>query len=346
MSDTLELVRELVSLPGPPGQEDEVRDAVARHVSAMGFESRVDAKGNLLVGLSEAAFEKPRVVVTAHLDEIALMVSQISADGSLRVVPLGGLMPYKWGEQPVEILSREPIPAVISFGCIHTESPAAVSNAARSGPLIWQQAFLFTGVSRRELASAGVRPGVRVVLARDRRIVREIGPFLCSYFLDDRADLVALLLTLEMLKEGGFAGDVLFAATTSEEVGGEGALYLMHRLQPEVCIALEIGPSVPESPFLPDSDPTIWVNDNFSAIAAKDITLLEEVCLEMGQQPHWQALSRGGSDASCAASKGLCARPITLGLPVENSHGYEIMHRDAPEELARLAVGVVKRVVA
>src|SRR5438067_2456127 len=125
MFDTIDLLHELVSLPGPPGQEDEVRDAVARHVTALGMESRVDAKGNLLVALSEAAFDRPRVVVTAHLDEIALMVSQVLSDGTLRVVPLGGLHPWKWGEQPVEVLSRNPIPAVVSFGSIHTESPAS-----------------------------------------------------------------------------------------------------------------------------------------------------------------------------------------------------------------------------
>ena len=66
MFDTLDLVRELVALPGPPGQEVEVREAVARHVEELGLESRVDAKGNLLVALSPAAFEKPRAVVTAH----------------------------------------------------------------------------------------------------------------------------------------------------------------------------------------------------------------------------------------------------------------------------------------
>src|SRR5512143_4097872 len=103
MFDTLELIRELVALPGPPGQEDEVREALDRHVQAIGFDGRVDAKGNLLVGLSHRAFEAPRIVVTAHLDEIALMVSQVLGDGTLRVVPLGGLHPWKWGEQPVEI---------------------------------------------------------------------------------------------------------------------------------------------------------------------------------------------------------------------------------------------------
>ena len=64
------------------------------------------------------------------------------------------------------------------------------------------------------------------------------------------------------------------------------------------------------------------------------------------QSYHQQYLSRGGSDASCAASKGLTARPVTLGLPVENSHGYEIMHRDAPGEMLRLLLAYLAMIGA
>jgi putative aminopeptidase FrvX len=77
---------------------------------------------------------------------------------------------------------------------------------------------------------------------------------------------------------------------------------------------------------------------------ATDGDILAERCAEIGISPHWQYLSRGGSDASCAAAKGFTARPVTLGLPVENSHGYEIMHKDAPEELKRLLLDYLSNV--
>lgn len=354
MLDSVELIRELVAVPGPPGQEEAVRSAVEAHVRALGYECAVDAKGNLLVPLPggpsfpserERGGRQVRAVVTAHLDEIALMVSKVEADGSVRVTPLGGLHPWKWGEQPVEIWARgSPVPGIVSFGCVHTNSPLSVAQQARTGPLIWEQAHLFTGLSHGELERRGVRPGVRVALARDRRTVRELGPFLASYFLDDRADLVAWLLALEALRGEVFPSGVVFAASVAEEVGGEGVSYLLHRLQPDVCVALEIGPSVPESRFYPDEQPTVWVNDSFAAIAARDIDIVDDVCDELGLYPHWQALSRGGSDASCTAARGLTARPITFGLPVENSHGYEIMHRDAPVQLARLTAAYLRRI--
>src|SRR5205807_127142 len=68
--DSTKLITELVAIPGPPGYESDVRDAVAAHVASLGFEHSTDAKGNLLVRVSEGAADSPSVVVTAHLDEL------------------------------------------------------------------------------------------------------------------------------------------------------------------------------------------------------------------------------------------------------------------------------------
>ncbi len=107
LPDARALLADLVALPGPPGQENAVRDYVAGHVRALGYEAREDAKGNLLVPLGDGdAAARPSVVVTAHLDEIALLVTRIEADGALQVAPLGGAHVWKWGEGPVEAMGK------------------------------------------------------------------------------------------------------------------------------------------------------------------------------------------------------------------------------------------------
>ena len=351
MTDALELVRELVALPGPPGQEALVRQAVVAHAERLGCVHETDARGNLLLSLPKAARlpDAPDVVVMAHLDEIALLVVRVEPDGRLVVAKMGGAFPWKWGEGPVQILApRETLTGVLSFGSIHTEDTGSVAHQAKERALTWADARVFMGLSPDDLAGRGVRAGTRVVLHPSRRVVTEFGDFVAAPFLDDRADLAAMLLALEALADAPteWHGRILFAATAAEEVGGQGALWLLRQRPATVGIALEIGPCVPESPFALDDQPTVWVNDGYSAMQARDSDLVARAAASVGQTPHFQALSRGGSDASCAASYGLVARPITLAFGAENSHGCEIMHRRAVPNLAALLGATLTEVLA
>jgi putative aminopeptidase FrvX len=335
MSRTLDLLQDLVSIPAPPGQEEELAGFLQGKVEDLGFKPSIDAKGNVLVRGSDSS-QSPRIIVTAHLDEVALMVTGLLSDGRLEVTNLGGVYPWKWGEGPVEILAKEPIPGVLSFGSVHTDSIASPIVQGRIKPFEWTQATVFTGQKSKALDAAGVRPGTRIVISRARRKLTHLGDFVSGYFLDDRADLAAWLLILEKFE----GEDVLFAATTSEEVGGEGAQYLLHQFQPEICIALELGPIVPDSGVVLSHIPSCWVKDSFAAAMAKDLEIISGLDLPV----QFQYLSSGGSDASCAASRGLCARPVTFGIPMENTHGYEIIHRDGIEHMADLTISYLEAV--
>jgi putative aminopeptidase FrvX len=339
-----ELLSELVAAPGPPGQEERVRAVMARHAAALGCAHREDARGNLLIsspGMKEIPSQAD-IVVTAHLDEIALLVQQVETDGRLQVVPLGGLLPWKCGEGPVTIMPASgDLNGVLGFGSVHT------NLIDRNGPG-WGAARVFTGLSKDALTELGVRPGTRLALGMPRRSLIEFGDFIAGPFLDDRADLVAMLLALEMLGQDSQwmtspqRNRIVFAATAAEEVMAHGAMYVFSVLRPSVAIALEIGPRVPESQFELDSSPTVWANDGFSAMQAKDMELVAQAAKSINMPIHWQCLSLGGSDASIAASHGLVARPFTIAFAAENSHGFEIMHRDAMVNLARLLAGLLK----
>ena len=329
MINALKLVCELTQLPGPPGQEKLVRDAVAAHAERLGCVHETDARGNLLLSVPGASRlpDSPDIVVMAHLDEIALLVVRVESEGKLVVTNLGGVFPWKWGEGPVQVLaSAGPLDGILSFGSIHTTDPSSTASAARERALNWADTRITTGLTAEALAQSGVRAGTRVVLHPSRRTWTEIGDFVASPFLDDRAGLAALLIALETAPGLDPKLDperVLFAATAAEEVGGHGALWLLRQRPAAVGIALEIGPRVPENPFLLDDQPTVWVNDSYAAMQADDIDLV----------------------ASCAASHGLVARPVTLAFAAENSHGCEIMHRNAVPNLSALLLAVLQEVL-
>ncbi|MGC4046066.1 MAG: hypothetical protein QM758_19925 [Armatimonas sp.] len=324
--DPLALLESLIALPGPPGQEDAVHDFLAEQLDGLGISHRTDAKGNLLVGS-----DNPRTVVTAHLDEIALIVTGFTSGGTACVTPLGGVKPYKWGEGPVEILSTKGArtPGVLSFGSIHTESHQGAIGRDRAGQSVgWDDAHIrfFKGTAQ---------AGDRVVLGPDRRKLVHLGNHkIAGPFLDDRADLVAWLLLIEQAAQ---RDDVLFVATVTEETGGEGALWVLGQHRPETCIALELAPIVPDAPVALTSEPVVWIKDGYATMDAATLGRVREA------YPGIQSAlySRGGSDASIGQSMGLCAHGITLGFPCENSHGFEIMDERAMSRLAEAALALL-----
>lgn len=329
---SLDLLGELIAVPAPPGQEEELASWLLEKGPRGG---RIDAKGSVIWGDA-----KSPVLVTAHLDEIALMAVRVEADGKIRVARLGGAHPWKWGEGTVAILGKPETEGVLSMGSIHTEDPSSNAAKARQGSsLEWSDTWVETGLTFDELIEAGIGVGTRVVLSRSRRTLTRLGGGrVAGPFLDDRAPLVAFL---EAWMDRG-----AWAATSSEEVGGEGACWIMGAMRPEVCIGLEIGPNTPDAPCEISDQPTLWVNDGYAAMRAKDIDLVEGVARSIGLKLQRQALSRGGSDASIGASLGHCARPITLGVPVENSHGWEIMHEGAISNLAQLTRALVEELTS
>lgn len=331
--DALALLQELVLAPGPPGKEEAVRAVLQREVEAVGLAAQTDPKGNLIVRLGASG-----PVVTAHMDEIALEVSALLPDGRAKVVPLGGIFPWKLGEGPVTFLADGgPVQGVLGFGSVHTESDASPAKRAKNGVLEWNAATVITGLTSAELQARGVRLGTRVVVSPSRRPLTHLGPLVAGHFLDDRADLVAWLLALAIANEQGLSA--VFVATVSEEVGGEGAQYFLAAERPEVCVALELAPLVPDSPIELDARPAVWVRDGYSSMPPHLGSLVASTSLEV----QWQSLSRGGSDASCAAARGLCAHPLTLGIPMENSHGYEVIHEESMRSLADLTAAVLQR---
>ena len=85
------LLKRLSAAFGPPGQEGEVRDLLRREIGPYVDKIWTDALGNLLAekkGLEEGA---PRVMLTAHMDEVALMITHIEDTGLLRFKTMGGI---------------------------------------------------------------------------------------------------------------------------------------------------------------------------------------------------------------------------------------------------------------
>ena len=80
------LVKELVSLSGPSGFEDSVRDFIRKNVTA--DEIYTDTIGNLIC---HKKGNGKKIMVAAHMDEVGFIITEITDSGFLRFAALGGI---------------------------------------------------------------------------------------------------------------------------------------------------------------------------------------------------------------------------------------------------------------
>lgn len=322
------LFRDLL-LPAPSGVEAQVAAAISRELDRQEWSYRQDAAGNLLVRLPGGTNSAPPTILAAHMDELGVVVTAVEADGTLRVSRSGGLLPWKLGEGPLEILGDQAaVTGVLAMGSTH-RSDAADQRVT------WDTTRVLTGLTLTQLADAGVRPGTLAVPARSRRGPVLFGdptdPLVGAWTFDDRMGCVALLRLLDRLRteERPLARPTIVAFTTREEIGGHGAKYLCRQENPAIFIAVDGAPMPPGTNLVLDGRPAIWSKDR---LATYDQTLLRELMTAAERAgTHLQPVvyDSAASDASLVAYAGLAPRIACLGQVRENSHGYEV---------ARLAV--------
>jgi putative aminopeptidase FrvX len=334
----LALLDELLKTHSPPGEDAEIDAVIRREFEATGAHVHQDAAGNLIAHLPG---DGPPVMICAHKDEIGMVVTHVLDDGRLKVRNIGGAFPWKYGEGPVDVLGDDEIVrGVLSVGSIHTRvGPLAELRTSRA--LTWDMVTIMTGMTPGDLAAAGVHPGSRACVARERKGVQPLGDLIGGFALDDRLGLVAMIAALTQFAEDRPPLDLHIVASTGEEIGMLGAIYAARQIAPEVCIALDTSPITPEVPVELDARPAIWYGEAaFNDKRESDTLLRLATELGFGAQP--VVYDSAGSDAGGIKRAGLAARTVAFGFPRENSHGFEIAHSDSLVNVTRLLVAYVR----
>mgnify|MGYP001792050117 FL=1 len=85
-----ESLQTLCSLGAPSGHEDLIVRTLFDHFVGRGFSPEVDRLGQVSVTILGTDPEANRTMVSAHLDQLGLVVDNTREDGCAKVVRLGG----------------------------------------------------------------------------------------------------------------------------------------------------------------------------------------------------------------------------------------------------------------
>ncbi|OBK28020.1 peptidase M42 [Mycobacterium sp. 1165196.3] len=361
---TDELLQELLLTYGPCGQEDAVREVIARELQPVVDDMWADDAGNLIgyVAADPSAADSgapnhrhrteaipgTATRVMAHMDELSMIVKRVEPDGTLHLTQLGTMYPGNFGLGPVSVLGdNETLTAVLTLGSEHTtqESSRIWETKPDQGDraLDWDHVYVFTGRTADELTAAGVHPGTRVCMDRSKRSMVEIGDYVGAYFLDDRAAVTALLKAARLLRERQQrpADDVYLVFTTNEEIGGVGGTYASATLPGDLTLALEVGPTEREYTTSVTGGPIIGYSDALCVYDKSVADRLLKIATDRELSPQAAALGAFESDASHSKASGLTARAGLLCLPTLSTHGYEVIARRAIDDIAAIVVDFV-----
>jgi putative aminopeptidase FrvX len=358
------LLQELLWTYGPCGQEEAVRAICARELRPLVDDMWTDDAGNLVGYIRAVRGLRDDASVTdhrhrsaandnsgaatrvmAHMDELSMLIKRVEPDGTLHMTELGVMYPGNFGLGPVALLGdHETLTAVLTLGSEHTtkESPRIWETKPDQGDraLDWQHVYVFTGRTPEDLAAAGVHAGTRVCIDRSKRDLVEFGDYVGAYFLDDRAAVTALLRAAGLLRDGGQrpAEDVYLVFTTNEEIGGVGGSYASASLPGTLTLALEVGPTEREYATTVTGGPIVGYSDAL-CVYDKDVAdRLTRIATDRGLSPQPATLGAFMSDASHSKASGLTPRAGLLCLPTLSTHGFEVMPRNAIDDMAAIVV--------
>ncbi len=232
MIDLIDLLKEMLSAPGLSGFEAPIREIIWEAWGPLTDELSLSKIGSLH-GLKKGRGEepRPRVLISAHMDAIGMMVTEIQ-NGFLRVTGIGGLDHRILPGQPVLVHGREALPGVVVQPPGHL-----LPESVGEGPVEMKFLLVDVGLRPKDVADK-VRVGDIVSYAQAP--LELTGEALSGHTLDNRVSVAATTLCLEMLQNRFHDWDVWAVASAQEEVTLGGALTSPFDIRPDIAIVIDV----------------------------------------------------------------------------------------------------------
>ncbi|MEN3014577.1 MAG: M42 family metallopeptidase [bacterium] len=230
-----EFLFKLLQSFGPSGYESEASIVWKEYTSKFADEVFTDFHGNSFAQINKDS--QIRVLLSGHIDEIGFMVSQITEEGFIKFVPIGGWDSQIPQGQRVWIKSTktgQKIPGGIAKKPIHLLKEETERNKVLKIEDMW----IDIGAKSKQEVEEIISIGDPIVLAYEP--IEIMNQNIMSRAIDNRVGAFVVAEVLRMLKEMGVKCNVYSVATVQEEIGLRGAYTSAYRVNPHIGIAVDV----------------------------------------------------------------------------------------------------------
>ncbi len=316
--NNLSLLEKLCCTGGISGDEGNIREIIINEISDYVSDIQTDNLGNIIAfkrGREKAA---NRLMISAHMDEVGFIVTDITSDGFIKFDEVGGI------DRRVvpgdNVLIHGEVNGVIGMKPIHLcDSDEQKKIPSYSGM------YIDIGADDKEQAMEVVSLGDSITFNAD---YVENHHTIQSKALDDR---VGCFIMIEMIKQD-LPYDVYFTFVVQEEVGLRGAKVASYTVDPDFCIVLESttaadvpGVSADKQICNMGDGAVIGFMDKSTIYDKKMIGECKNIAEENSYKLQFKRGVAGGNDAGIIHKSRGGVRTLAISLPCRYLHSQRSM---------------------
>ncbi|XJZ29067.1 M42 family metallopeptidase [Bacillota bacterium Lsc_1132] len=329
----MSLLKDLVSIPSPSGNTNEVIAFVEHFLKDLGIQTKRNRKGGLIATIEGEDSSRQRML-TAHVDTLGAMVKEIKANGRLKIDLIGG---FKFNSIEGEYCQIETSSGKTYTGTIlmHQTSVHVYKDAGKAER---NQENIEVRIDEKVHNVEDVRGlGIEVgdFISFDPRVQITPSGFIKSRHLDDKASVAILMQLLKqiMMENLRLPHTTHFLISNNEEIGYGGN----SNIPPETVeyLAVDMG-AIGDGQATDEYSVSICVKDASGPyhyeLRKKLVQLAEanQIDYKLDIYPYY------GSDASAAIRSGHDIVHGLIGPGIDSSHAFERTHRTSVENTAKL----------
>ncbi len=335
MKELTELLKRLSLAFGPSGCEGEVASVIREALAGLPLDLTLDRVGNLTAHVKgrEGA---PRLMLSAHMDEVGVMITEIEENGFLRFGTVGGIDASVMVGRAVKLLGNKGfVYGVISAKGIHFQS-----SEERERVPAFDEMYIDIGVDNAEAAKEYVSRGDYGTFDTAFLPLGKNGEYLSGKAIDDRVGCAILIALLRRVAEKApLDVDLYCTFTVREEIGISGATNAANRIAPHFAVVLE-ATAMADLPDVPQARRVADMGKGGVLSLADRSTIydrgLVRLALATGEREgipvQVKRLVSGGNDAGNIQRTGVGVRCLALSAPTRYLHAPVSVVRESDIE--------------
>jgi endoglucanase len=344
MDSTQEMLKELTEVMGISGFERDVARIIQRHLKGLTKVSH-DRLGSIICR-KEGSSPAPRIMLAGHMDEVGFLVKQITKEGYLKFIPIGGWWGHVILGQRVIVRSRKGD----MVGVVGSKPPHELDDEERKKVLDIKDMHIDVGATRKFDVEKrlGIRVGDPVIPWSPFQVMGNPKAYLAKAW-DDRVGCAVMVDVIKRLARSKHPNTVYGVGTVQEEVGLRGAQTSASVVDPDVGFALEVSIAHDTPGFGTDevealgAGPAVYVYDRTMIPNRNLLDLVLDVATKHRIPYHLASIPKGGTDTGRIHLNQAGVPSLVLGVPTRYIHSHiGIIYRTDYDNAVKLVTETVK----